>query len=136
VRQFVRQYRCELPLIVRCFDCSAIDEHKSAGQCKGVHGLVIHAMKFKWILHTTGREFGSQPRPQLREVRIYLGSVARRQLFGGIERGLLPHLNILLRREHVPSGLQLCALRPSTRRNRKGYAKKKGSARCEPWRPS
>jgi hypothetical protein len=73
-------------------------------------------MKFEWILHAAGGKFGSQAHPELREVCVYFGSIAHRQLLRGVKRGFLAKLNVLLRREHVPAGLELRALRFGVRR--------------------
>jgi hypothetical protein len=67
-------------------------------------------MELEWILHAAGREFGGQPRPELRQIGIHSRRVAERQLLFSVSRRALSDLNVLLRGEHVPSRLELRAL--------------------------
>ena len=115
VRQLMRHHCRKLRFVVRRFDYAAIDKYISAGQGKRIDGLVVHAMKFKWVLHATRRKFGRQAHPELCKVGVHFGSIAQRQLLRGVQRGLLAQLNVLLRGEHVPSGLELRALRCGVR---------------------
>ena len=116
VRKLVRHHSGKLRFIVGHLDRSAIDKNVSAGQGKGIDGLVIHTMKFEGVLHAASRELFDQPHSQLRQIGIDSGRMAKRQLFFCIRGSLLAQLDVLLRREHVPSRPKHGALRGGRRR--------------------
>ena len=55
MRKLVRHDSRQLRFVVGHLDGSAINENVSSGQGERVDGLVVHAMKFKGILHSIGR---------------------------------------------------------------------------------
>src|SRR5260370_22904531 len=111
VRQLVCHHCSELRLIVRSFDRAAIYEHITGGQRECIDGLVIHAMKFEWILHSASRQLLHQTGPKLCQISIHPWSIAERQLLLSVRGRPLAKAYIFLWRKLVPSWLERRALR-------------------------
>jgi hypothetical protein len=112
VREFVRHNRGKLCFVVRHFDSTAIDENIAAGQRKRVDGLIVDAVKFERVLHSSRGKFRGQSRPELGQVSIHFGIIAKRQLPLRIGSRPFSDFDVLLRRKHVPARLELCPLSP------------------------
>src|SRR5258708_34879375 len=117
----------ELRLIVRGFDNAAVHKHISAGQRKGIDGLIVHAMKFERIRHTTRGQLLIQTRAELCQVRIHPRCIAKRQLLLRIGGGSFAEGYVVLRRKPVPARLELCPLRKCARKREKAQGKEKPS---------
>src|SRR5260370_29110502 len=115
----------EVGLIVRGFDNAAVHKHISAGQRKGIDGLIVHAMKFERIRHTTRGQLLIQTRAELCQVRIHPRCIAKRQLLLRIGGGSFAEGYVVLRGEPVPARLELCPLRERARNQEKAQAQEK-----------
>src|SRR5258708_10596346 len=143
VRQFMGYHSSALRLIVRGCDNAAVHKHISAGQRKGIDGLIVHAMKFERIRHTTRGQLLIQPRAELCQVRIHPRCIAKRQLLLRIGGGSFAEGYVVLRRKPVPARFELCPVRGCNRNREEAQGQEKAgrspmmsSGRPEPSMPS
>ncbi len=128
VREFVRHHGRQLRFVVGRLDHPAVYEHVSARQSERVDGFVIYTVEFERILHPARGELCDKLEPELCKVRVHFRIVAERQVPLRVQGGPLPELDILLRREHVPAGLQRGTLRHCSRNTWETKNSQQGSA--------
>ena len=106
VGDLVRDHAGYFALIARLLEDSTVDVDESAGQSEGVDVSGVHHPKTILKLGPAG--VGREPLPDLIDVRRDRRVIQDRHLLLSFLCGLLPYLDVLLRREQVESRLDLC----------------------------